>query len=230
LKPPGRIARVTRRGFRVVRGRVLLARGVRPASRTFGFERGQPIHRHYIDDFIRAHADRIQGRCVEFHDASYTRRFGGNRPDHVDVLDLDDSNPHATVVADLTKPHSLPPNTYDCIICVHVLHLVYDADAFTRALHELLAPGGTLLVAVPATAMVDPEWTEYRRWTALGITTLLEQFFDPSAVQVQTYGNSLAAAAEMRGLAADEIAPWELRATDEHFPVEVCAQAVKSDA
>src|SRR6266852_7622965 len=29
---------------------------------------------------------------------------------------------------------------------------------------------------------------------------------------VETYGNSLAAAAEMRGLASDEIAPWELNA------------------
>jgi len=110
---------------------------------------------------------------------------------------------------------------------VHVLHLVYEVDVFTRELHRLLAPGGTLLVAVPATSMIDPNWTEYRRWTPLGIRTLLGQFFQSSNIQVECYGNSLAAAAEMRGLASDEIAPWDLEARDDIFPVEVGGLAVK---
>jgi hypothetical protein len=59
---------------------------------------------------------------------------------------------------------------------------------------------------------------------------LLRQFFRPSNIVVETYGNSLAAAAEMRGLAADEIAPWELNARDDLFQVEVCGLGVKSSA
>jgi hypothetical protein len=104
---------------------------------------------------------------------------------------------------------------------------VYEADAFTRELHRLLAPGGALLIAVPGTSMIDPNWTEFRRWTALGIETLLGQFFRSSDIHVESYGNSLAAAAEMRGLASDEIAPWELNAKDDLFPVEVGGVAVK---
>jgi hypothetical protein len=42
-------------------------------------------------------------------------------------------------------------------------------------------------------------------------------------IHVEWYGNSLAAAAEMRGLASDEIAPWELNAKDDIFPVESAA-------
>jgi SAM-dependent methyltransferase len=146
------------------------------------------------------------------------------------VLDLSAENPHATIVADMTKPNSLPSDTFDCIVCVHVLHLVYEADVFAKELHRLLAPGGTLLLAVPGTSMIDPDWTEYRRWTGLGVQTLLGQFFRPSDIVVETYGNSLAAAAEMRGLASDEIAPWELNAKDDLFQVEVCGLAVKSNA
>jgi hypothetical protein len=78
--------------------------------------------------------------------------------------------------------------------------------------------------------MIDPNWTEYRRWTALGVQTLLGQFFPVSDILVEAYGNSLAAAAEMRGLAADEIAPWELNAKDELFQVEVCGLAIKANA
>jgi SAM-dependent methyltransferase len=155
------------------------------------------------------------------------RRFGGGRPTRIDVLDLSADNPNATIVADLTQPNDIPSDTFDCIVCVHVLHLVYEADVFTRELHRLLAPEGTLLIAVPGTSMIDPNWTEYRRWTPLGIRTLLGQFFQSSDIQVECYGNSLAAAAEMRGLASDEIAPWDLDAKDDIFPVEVAGLAVK---
>lgn len=225
-----RIPRIVRRGFRVARGRLLLAGGVRPVSRTFGYDRGQPIHRYYVDRFFQAHADQIRGHCLEFQDPGYLRTFGNGRPSRIDVLDLNPQNPHATIVADMTKPNSLPSDTFDCIVCVHVLHLVYEADVFTKELHRLLAPGGTLLLAVPGTAMIDPDWTEYRRWTGLGVQTLLRQFFRPSDTLVETYGNSLAAAAEMRGLASDELAPWELNAKDDLFQVEVCGLAVKANA
>jgi SAM-dependent methyltransferase len=180
-----------------------------------------------VDRFFEAHAHRIRGRCLEFHDSGYVSRFGGGRPSRIDVLDLTADNPNATLVADLTKRNDIPSETFDCIVCVHVLHLVYEADAFTRELHRLLAPGGALLVAVPGTSMIDPNWTEFRRWTPLGIETLLGQFFRSADIHVESYGNSLAAAAEMRGLASDEIAPWELNAKDDIFPVEVGGLAVK---
>lgn len=202
---------------------------MRPASRTFGYERGQPIHRYYVQRFFERHAERIRGRCLEFHDPGYVTTFGGTRPSRIDVLDLTAENPHATIVADMTKPNDVPSGAFDCIVCVHVLHLVYEADVFTRELRRLLAPGGALLLAVPGTSMIDPNWTEFRRWTGLGVQTLLGQFFAPSDIVVETYGNSLAAAAEMRGLAADEIAPWELNARDDLFQVEVCGLAVNAN-
>ena len=211
----------------MARGRLLLAGGVQPVSRIFGYERGLPIHRYYVQRFFETHSNRIRGRCLEFHDPGYLHTYGGGRPSRIDVLDLSEDNPNATIVADLTKPNDIPSGTFDCIVCVHVLHLVYEADVFTRELHRLLAAGGTLLVAVPGTSMIDPNWTEYRRWTALGIRTLLGQFFQSSDIQVESYGNSLAAAAEMRGLASDEIAPWELNAKDDLFQVEIGGLAVK---
>ena len=197
-------------------------------SRTFGYERGLPIHRYYVQQFFERHSSQIRGRCLEFHDAGYVRAYGKGGPSRIDILDLSTENPNATIVADLTKANEVPSNSFDCIVCVHVLHLVYDADVFTRELHRLLAPGGTLLLAVPGTSMIDPNWTEYRRWTGLGIETLLGQFFSPGSIVVERYGNSLAAAAEMRGLASDEIAPWELSAKDDLFQVEVCGLAIKS--
>jgi hypothetical protein len=209
---------------------LLLAGGIKPASRTFGYERGQPIHRYYVQRFLQRHAEVIRGRCLEFQDPGYLRAYESGRASRIDVLDLSADNPHASIVADLTRPNQIASESFDCIVCVHVLHLVYEADVFARELHRLLAAGGALLVAVPGTSMIDRNWTEYRRWTDLGVKTLLGQFFRECDIVVEAYGNSLSAAAEMRGLAADEIAPWELNARDELFQVEVCALATKTNA
>lgn len=136
-------------------------------------------------------------------------------------------NAHATIVADLCGPNLVPSDAFDCIICIHTLHVVLDDTTFVKELFRILAPGGTLLVAVPATSAVDPGWDEYRRYTTLGLRRLLETVFAPETVSVTSFGNSLTAAAEMRGLAADELATRDLRPSDPQFPVTVCAVATK---
>ena len=108
------MAHIVRRGLRVARGRLLLAGGTQPVSRTFGYERGVPIHRYYVDRFFEAHAHRIHGRCLEFQNSGYVHR---GRPTRIDVLDLSADNPNATIVADLTQPNDIPSDTFDCIVC-----------------------------------------------------------------------------------------------------------------
>ncbi|MFO1536537.1 MAG: class I SAM-dependent methyltransferase [Actinomycetota bacterium] len=219
------LARVGRIGP-VARGRVLLARGTEPASRAHGGDRGTPVHRWYIAGFVGDHADLIRGRVLEFQDPAYARRFGGERTDRIDVLNRE-PNAHATIVADLCGPNEVPSDGFDCIICIHTLHVVLDDTTFMRELFRILAPGGTLLVAVPATSAVDPGWDEYRRYTTLGLRRLLETVFAPEAVSVTSLGNSLTAAAEMRGLAADELTSRDLSPNDPQFPVTVCAVSTK---
>jgi len=218
------------RWWRVARGRWLLARGVRPASRRFGYDRGTPVHRHYLQQFLSAEADRIRGRCLEFHAPDYVPGYGGSRVTSLDILDVPPGSPRATLVADLTRPNALPAARFDCIVCTHVLHLVYEADAVVAELHRLLAPGGSLLVAVPGTQMRDFDWTEFRMFTALGLGRMLSGPFPEGAVRVRAYGNSLAAAAELRGLAAEDLRGSELAVSDPLFEVEVCAVATREPA
>src|SRR4051794_37443694 len=48
-----------------------------PISTVFGFDRGTPIDRYYIETFLSKNADDIRGRVLEIGDNSYTVRFGG---------------------------------------------------------------------------------------------------------------------------------------------------------
>ena len=47
-------------------------------SRDFGFDRGTPIDRYYIESFLSTHASDIRGHVLEVADNTYTRRFGGD--------------------------------------------------------------------------------------------------------------------------------------------------------
>src|ERR1041385_110870 len=76
-------------------------RRLEPVSREFGFDRGLPIDRFYIDNFLSAHRADIRGHVLELGDDRYTREFGTGVT-RSDVLDVTKDNAKATIVADLT--------------------------------------------------------------------------------------------------------------------------------
>src|SRR5829696_5733833 len=63
-----------------------------PFSRKWGYDRGTPIDRVYIEEFLARHADDVRGACLEVMNARYTDRFGGARVTRSDVLDINPAN------------------------------------------------------------------------------------------------------------------------------------------
>src|SRR5688572_30005094 len=78
-------------------------RRLEPISREYGFDRGQPIDRHYIETFLGMHAGDVAGHVLEIKDDTYTRRFGVGRVSRSDVLCLEADDRHATIVGDLVS-------------------------------------------------------------------------------------------------------------------------------
>lgn len=207
--------------------RASMTDGIQPLSYAWGTDRGLPAHRYYLEDFLESHRLDVRGACLEFQEALYAPRYGGRNIHKLDILHIDDSNPAATLVADLTRANDLPDDTFDCIVCTHVLHVIYAVEKAVKELHRILAPGGVLLAAVPQCSMQDPRYGELWRFTSEGLRRVLTSAFPPEAVTVHAYGNSLIAAGELRGLVASEFTPDELNTHDAWFAVEICARAVK---
>jgi glycosyltransferase involved in cell wall biosynthesis len=216
------------RPARLLQARLRLASGVRPLSERWATDRGLPIHRYYLAQFLREFRSDVRGHCLEFQDDTYTMATGGDAVAKLDILHIDHSNPRATIVADLTRPNDIPGEVFDCIVCTHVLHVVADLDKAISELHRILKPGGALLVAVPQLSMCDPESHELWRFTPEGLCLLLAKVFGRENVLLRAYGNSLTSACEIRGLASDELSPSVLDDHDPRFAIEVCARAVKS--
>lgn len=206
-------------------------RRVEPISRSFGYDRGRPIDRFYIEAFLGRHAGDIGGRLLEVGDDRYTRQFGGGRVAAADILDLQTDNPRATIYGDLTAPGTLPPGRYDCVIVTQVLQFIYDLPAAVAELRRALRPGGVLLATMPAVSQVCrfdmDRWGDYWRFTSASARRLLGDAFGLGAVSVETYGNVLAASAFLYGLAAEELTADELAAHDPDYELLVAARAVR---
>ncbi len=85
-----------------------------PYSGRFGYERGTPVDRVYIERFLEANAPDIRGCVLEVGDRLYTERYGASRVVRSDIIDVDEKNPLATFVGDLSQRDGLPENAYDC--------------------------------------------------------------------------------------------------------------------
>jgi SAM-dependent methyltransferase len=206
-------------------------RRLRPISRVFGFDRGQPIDRYYIEKFLLAHAQDIRGAVLEVGDEAYTLKFGQDRVTKRDVLHIEPDHPRATVVADLTHADGTPSDAFDCIIFTQTLQVIYDVRAAVRTLHRLLKPGGILLTTVPGISQISRfdmnRWGEYWRFTTLSTRRLFEEVFPSANVSIEAHGNVLAAVAFLNGLAAEDLRPEELDYHDADYQLLITARAVK---
>jgi SAM-dependent methyltransferase len=206
-------------------------RRITPVSRRFGFDRGQPVDRYYIEGFLARHADDVAGRVLEIGDDAYTRRFGGGHVTTSDVLHVTEGNPNATIVADLARADHIPTDTFDCIIFTQTLHLIYDVRAAIQTLHRILKPGGVWLATFPGISQIDVgTWRNSWYWgfTTLSARRLLEESFPSADVTVESHGNVLAACAFLYGLAAEELSRGELDYRDPEYQVLVTLRAVKA--
>jgi SAM-dependent methyltransferase len=199
-----------------------------PFSTRYGFDRGTPIDRYYLDRFFERNERDIQGRVLEVAEPAYASRFGS--PTSIDVLDIDPRNDRATVLADLDDVESLPASRYSCAIVTQTLQFVRDPRVAVENLRRSLVPGGVLLASVPAIAKIDHNLTGVDRWRFMPVafSELIRDVFDTDEFAVEVYGNLLSAVAYLNGIAARELRSTELDVTDPLFPVIVCGRAVRS--
>ena len=131
--------------FRVGSVRLGDLRRIRPISDNFGFDRGKPIDRRYIEKFLSRNAADIRGRVLEIGDNEYTIRFGGDRVDQSDILHVNPNNTRATLIGGFAHGDDLPAETFDCIILTQTLHMIFDMRKAVTTVRRMLKPGGVLL-------------------------------------------------------------------------------------
>ena len=205
-------------------------RRLTPFSREFGFDRGTPVDRFYIEWFLSRYEADIRGRVLEIGDDSYTKRFGGSRVTRSDVLHVQEGNPKATFVGDLTSAGHIASDTFDCIVVTQTLHLIYEMKAAMRTLYRILKPGGVLLATVPGISQLEQgPWKDTWYWslTILSARRMAEEVFPANGVEIESHGNVLVATAFLMGLAAEELDWRELEHRDPLYQLLITLRASK---
>jgi len=229
--PPERARSMRRRLRRMARpAHVGTLRRAVPVSHDFGWDRGTPVDRYYIERFLRANRSDIRGHVLEVKDTTYTDRFGSDVTER-SVLDIDPTNPEATIVGDLASPGALPSSAFDCIILTQTLQFVYDLRSAVEHVHRALRPGGVLLATVPGISPVidDEELAYYWRLTAASCSELFGREFGHDTVRIREYGNPVTAIAFLAGIAYEELTARELETSDRRYTVVISVRAVKSE-
>jgi SAM-dependent methyltransferase len=202
-----------------------------PVNRSFGFYRGKPIDRFYIERFLQGHAPDIHGRVLEVGDRGYTLRFGGARVVQSDVLHAEPGNRDATLVGRLDTGEGIPVAAFDCAIITQTLHVIFDIHAAVRTLYSLLRPGGVALVTIPSMSEIsrfDAElWGDFWRLTPAAAKRMFENVFTDGCVDVASFGNVQLAAAFLQGLVVEDLPERALEENDPQYPLLVCVRAAR---
>lgn len=205
---------------------------LRPLSTEFGYDRGGPVDRYYIENFLQSQSVYIRGSVLEIGDNAYTLRFGGGRVEKSDVLHVDEHHPQATLTGDLSHLPHVPDNSFDCIILTQTLHLIYHYQDALKTCHRILRPGGRLLLTVPGITPIDHgEWEQSWFWSFTGrsVTRMLLELFPPEGIEIETHGNVLVASAFLYGRGLPELKKEQMDFRDPHYQVIIAAVAAKPD-
>ncbi|MBE5528318.1 hypothetical protein A9J41_12445 [Laribacter hongkongensis] len=193
---------------------------VTPVSEVFGLDRGISLDRVFITRFLQACRDLIRGDCLEVEEMACTHKF--DQSGHVAHALKFSASPNGggEVVADLSKPETVPQEGFDTFICTQTLNFIFDLDPVFESIHRLLKPSGRALITV---ARIFPD-LPLRLRPQGGLLAVHRsdpvQAADPQVCHLQEYGHQLPV--PLGGL--EDIPDRKiLDVTDQNYQMVVCA-------
>ncbi len=205
----------------------LAQESIRPISTKYGFDRGLPVDRYYIEKFLKSHQPSIRGAVLEVVDSTYTEKFGGDKVSKADALDIF-LTLKANIHGDLRNLSGvIADETYDCIIVTQTFNVIDQYEKAIGECYRILKPGGVLLVTLPT---LSPTWNlkiNMWRFTAPAAKETFSQFFNVAHVDVASLGNRESALAFWLGMAVEDLAPADIKKNDETLPLIIGIAATK---
>ena len=182
-------------------------RRTRPLSNDFGYDRGTPVDRYYIERFLARHRSDVRGRVLEVKEPIYTKRFGSSSR-----AQRRSRSRRQQPACDLGRRSRRGRRTAGRHASIASFSRrrcsTFTAEAAVRQAHRVLRPGGVLLATVPAVSRVAyrPEVApDYWRFTAAACSKLFGETFGPDHVTVRAHGNVLTCIAFLAGMALEEL-------------------------
>ncbi|MGE5402798.1 MAG: glycosyltransferase, partial [Ignavibacteriales bacterium] len=203
---------------------------VQPVSRLFGFDRGNPIDRYYIEKFLQNNRRDIKGTVVEIAENTYTKRFGNNVTESL-ILSYTKA-PNVDIVGDFATGENIPKSRFDCIILTQTIQFIYDVKSALLNAYNSLRDGGTLLLTASGISQISrydmDRWGEFWRFTDRTFEALIKDVIPSAEFEIDTFGNVAVAKAFLDGLAYEEIPQDVLDYKDPDYQVLLSVKIKKN--
>ena len=205
---------------------------IKPISKDFGWSRGKPIDRFYIEEFLTKNKKLIKGDCGEISETRYLDMYNNDLIKTTKIFDIDLTNKSADIHGDLEDINNIPEKIFDCFISTQVLNFIYNYSIAIDNLHKMLKPEGALLLTVsgPSTHISEYDmsrWGDYWRFTEQSVLKAFEKTFGQNNVEVKCYGNVLAATYMLQGISSEELTKDEINYYDPIYPMLITVVAKK---
>lgn len=195
-------------------------------SNDFGFKRGEPVDRFYIDSFIKKHSHLIRGVCLEFGGSDYTHKYGSiDAEQNIFNYSEEPYRKGKIIMGDITKLNTLEEGVYDCIICTNVLNFIFDVNYAILGLKKLIKPcGKIILTTAGVTSHISRydmnRWGDFWRMTDKSIIKLAEKA-GLNIDMIETYGNPYACTSQLNGLSVQDLEIEKLNNTHQDYQLLV---------
>lgn len=201
-----------------------------PVSRYFGSERGKPVDRFYIEEFLEKNKECVCGSVMEFGDDTYSKMYGGDRILHQYIAHVNRSDTCYTKI-DLGTGEGVIDELADCIICTQVLQYVPNLKSAFSNIYRMLKPNGVALISVPGIKSIslqdDDNWGDRWSFTVRSVKELCMTIVDQESFSVESFGNVKVTIAYLYGLCVEDLKIEDFDYLDTQYPFLICAKIKK---
>ncbi len=201
-----------------------------PFSRRWGAERGKPIDRYYIEEFLEKHKNVIFGKVMEISDNVYTRKYGAENVGESIVLHVDGWGRDA-VKGNLETGEGIHDDWIDTLIFTQTLMFIYDTPKTVQNIYRMLKPGGTVLATVAGISRISryeaDNWGDFYSFHEDAVKRIFGEIFGEKNIQVECFGNVKTAIALLYGLCCEDLTEEDFAYRDMDYPVIIGIAAHK---
>ncbi|WP_169221635.1 methyltransferase domain-containing protein [Brasilonema sp. UFV-L1] len=195
-----------------------------PICHKFGFTRGTPVDRYYLDKFISEIRHQVVGSVLEIGGVLLNKEiYQLSVATEYQTLDLV-SRPGVTVVGDAHDSTIIMPESLDTVLVFNVLEHCHNPWVVVQNIYSWLRVGGKCFCMVPSAQKLHSLPKDYWRPLPDGMKQLFQDF---SESNLHIYGNPLTVLASFMGVAAEELSPQDLDDFHPDYPVATCIAALK---
>lgn len=195
---------------------------IKVMSRKFGYDRGTPIDRIYINNFLKKHESLFVGDCLEVGYPEFLLNFSVPL-NQITVLGVNNPDKRFNYfVCDLSLRKELPKKKFDLFVCTQTFNFIKDYSTAIENSAKLLKEDGSMIGTVSGLSALsqfdDDRWGDYYRFSPRAICEVLSRSFHD--VEIEVYGNLYSAIHYLAGHSYEDLQyKYLIETSDRLYPV-----------